>query len=92
VAQAIKTNLLLLQGEWWEDTSQGLPLFQSILAGPGTPDNLQAAHLLIRQRIAATQGVKSVDSIQVSFVNRQLSVSYSVTITGGESISGEVSL
>jgi len=31
VSQAIRTRLLLLKGEWWEDTEQGLPLFQSIL-------------------------------------------------------------
>ena len=27
VAQAIKTRLLLLYAEWWEDREDGLPLF-----------------------------------------------------------------
>lgn len=31
VAQAIKTRMLLFLGEWWMNTSDGLPLFQQIL-------------------------------------------------------------
>lgn len=31
IAQAIKTRLLLFFGEWWENTLDGLPLWQKIL-------------------------------------------------------------
>ena len=27
IAQAIKTKILLFYGEWWEDISQGIPMF-----------------------------------------------------------------
>lgn len=60
VKQAIQTRLLLLQGEWWEDTAEGLPLFQSILGVRNISDNKQAADLLIQQRILGTTGVTSI--------------------------------
>jgi len=31
IQQAIKSSLLLLLGEWWENTQEGLPLWQKIL-------------------------------------------------------------
>lgn len=31
IAQAIKTRLLLFYGEWWEDITDGLPMWQKIL-------------------------------------------------------------
>ena len=31
IQQAIKTSLFLLMGEWWENTREGLPLWQKIL-------------------------------------------------------------
>lgn len=58
--QAIKTSLLLLKGEWWEDTERGLPLFQSILGQPGTPDNIRAVDLIIQDQIASVDGVVNI--------------------------------
>lgn len=81
VAQAIKTNLLLLQGEWWEDTSAGLPLFQNILGQSGTPDHLNAADLLIKERILSTKGVAEIQSFQSSYVNRRYVISGCTVLT-----------
>ena len=39
VAQAIYTRLFLLFGEWWEDQKDGLPLWQSIIGVPGSPNS-----------------------------------------------------
>ena len=50
-AQAVKTKLKLLLGEWWEDTQDGLPLFQQILLQRATAEGIQTADLLIKQRI-----------------------------------------
>ncbi|MDQ7094225.1 hypothetical protein REC12_11555 [Desulfosporosinus sp. PR] len=90
VVQAIKTNLLLLKGEWWEDTSEGLPLFQNILGQPGTSEKISAADLLIKERILATQGVLDIINFQSSYENRKYTVvSCSVnTIYGTVTVSG----
>ena len=42
IAQAIRTRLLLLLGEWWEDQEDGLPLFQRILGSRGDDRGRQA--------------------------------------------------
>lgn len=81
VAQAIKTNLKLLKAEWWEDQSEGLPLFQGILGRPGTPNNLKATDLIIKERILSTQGVSEILSFQSSYTNRQYTVSNCVVKT-----------
>lgn len=62
VAQAIYTRLKLLYGEWWEDISDGLPLFQNILGAPGSPQNKQAIDALITERILGTLNVKGINS------------------------------
>ena len=59
-AQAVKTKLKLLLGEWWEDTQDGLPLFQQILLQRATAEGIQTAALLIKLRI--------VEVAEVSFV------------------------
>lgn len=48
VAQILLTRLKLLEGEWWENVSLGLPLFQSMIGTSAAPAN-QAAVLLILQ-------------------------------------------
>jgi hypothetical protein len=75
VAQAVQTRLLLLQGEWWEDTSDGLPLFQTILTMGGSEKQLQATDLIIKNRILGTVGVISIVSFSRQFANRIYSFS-----------------
>ena len=60
VAQAIKTRLLLLYSEWWEDREDGLQLFEKILASSGSPSNVQAVDFLFKERISGTKGVLSI--------------------------------
>jgi hypothetical protein len=71
VAQAIYTSLKLLQGEWWEDTSTGFPLFQSILGQPGTPDHQNAVDMLVQEAILNVQGVQSISNYSSVYVNRK---------------------
>jgi hypothetical protein len=67
VAQAIYTRLLLLEGEWWESTQEGTPLWQSIL-GVGGANNTQAISLLLQQRILGTPYVTGLTSVQASYI------------------------
>jgi hypothetical protein len=65
VAQAILTRLRLLKGEWWEDTEDGLPLFQQILGARGT--NKKVVDSLIRLRILDTIGVTGIETYDSTF-------------------------
>jgi hypothetical protein len=61
VAQAVKTRLLLLYGEWWEDTSDGTPLFEEVLGHRFRSDGRPAmVDLVFSERITATQGVSEI--------------------------------
>ncbi len=91
VAQAVKTHLLLLSGEWWEDTSSGTTLFGGLVGLPGTPANLRAMDLIVRERILDTQGVASIKSFSSSYANRQYSVTATVLTTAGETAMVQVS-
>lgn len=65
VGQIITTRMRLLQGEWYENLTDGLPLFQQLL---GHPITLQALALIIRQRILATPYVTGILSLSVVYV------------------------
>lgn len=86
VGQAIYTRLKLLQGEWWEQQDDGLPLFQNILGTNGSSDNLQAADLLVQGRILETPNVSSITNFQSSYENRTYSVRCTVETTFGETV------
>lgn len=84
VAQAVKTRLLLLQGEWWEDLENGLPLFQNILGASGSPEGLNGIDLLIQERITGTPGVKSLSNYTRSFEDRTLSLTCNIETIYGD--------
>jgi len=77
VGQAVKTRLLLLKEEWWENTEDGLPLFQQILSQPGSNKNIVIVDSLIKERIIGTIDVTSIESFTSTYENR----SYSFTTT-----------
>lgn len=91
VAQAIKTRLLLLRSEWWEDQADGTPLFQSVLGAPGTPDNLKAVDLIIQDRITSTENVTDISEFSSTYENRAYSVKCTVNTAYG-TIALEVTL
>lgn len=80
IAQAIRTRLLLLYGEWWEDQEDGLPFFEKIA---GQKNKAIAANL-IRRRIATTIGVLSVGNIQINFKGRVLTFQAEVMTSEGK--------
>ena len=67
VAQAILTRLRLLYGEWWENTADGLPLFERILGVYGGEEARGAVDLIISERIQGTQDVTAVISYESNF-------------------------
>jgi hypothetical protein len=64
VAQIVAQRLKLLQGEWFENTSLGLPLFQSIL---GVASTSRAVSLLIQQQILGTPYVTGINSFSIAY-------------------------
>jgi len=83
-AQIIETSLLLFQGEWWNNLTVGLPLFQSILAQ--AENNRQGViALLIQQVILSVAYVTSINNVQISYnsLNRQFSYSCNVQTAFG---------
>lgn len=93
VGQAAMTRLRLLQGEWWENLNDGLPLFQQIL-GQAKGNDQQAINLLIQQRILGTPFVSGIISLQSSYdPNSRTFTFYSVIQTqfGPVSVSNSTS-
>ena len=92
IAQAIKTKLYLFYGEWWEDISLGLPMFQSILGQVSNNNLRQTVILLCAEQINLVEGVISVDSISVDISARKLGLTIDVTTENGTTINLEVEL
>jgi hypothetical protein len=63
VAQAVVTRLGLMQGEWYLDTNDGVPYYQSIL-GKHYRSNPDA---IMQQAILTTQGVTAIVSYSSKF-------------------------
>lgn len=92
IAQAIKTKLYLFYGEWWEDISLGLPMFQSILGQVSNSNLRQTVILLCAEQINLVEGVTSVDSISVDISARKLGLTIDATTENGTTINLEVEL
>lgn len=64
LTQAIETHLKLFLGEWWEDTKDGLPMFQSFLGAPGSRKEVKDRLLIERILQLTDYGVRNIESIQ----------------------------
>lgn len=80
VAQLIDTSLLLLQGEWWEDLSIGLPLFQQIIGVAGVSSNPQLAALLIQQTIMSVPYVTGLGAVNVGYDSASRTFNYACVV------------
>jgi len=79
VAQAVKTRLLLMAGEWFLDNTDGTPYSTEIL-GTGTALLFDQA---IRERILDTQGVTGIVLYASQVLNRKLSVQATISTIYG---------
>ncbi|KVE37668.1 hypothetical protein [Burkholderia sp. BDU5] len=82
VAQAVQTRLRLLRGEWFLDTTVGMPWATDVL-GKYTSGTYDAA---IRQCILGTQGVTEITnySSSVDSETRKLSVTATINTIYGD--------
>jgi len=83
VAQAIKSRIKLLYKEWWEDRTDGLPLWEEILGAPGTPEHIDVVDLIFQDRIEGTANVLCINEWKSQFVNRIYTFKCSVSTTFG---------
>jgi hypothetical protein len=87
VAQAIRTRLLLMTGEWFLDVTEGTP-YTTDVVGEHTQFTYDAA---IQSRVTETPGVLQITTYTSSVVNRALSIDMTVdTIYGPARLSGLV--
>ena len=88
VALAIKSKVLLFYGEWWEDISIGIPMFQSIIGQVSIDNVTMALQNLLTKRIMEVEQVISVDDMQVETNRERRSVHVTVrcTIQGNEQL------
>ena len=80
VGQAVKSRLLLLYGEWWEDLEDGLPLFERILASSWSDANKRAVDIIFARRIGDTTGVLNVSWYDSSFDRNKRAYSFSCRV------------
>ncbi len=62
VAQAVNTRLQLWRGEWFLDTSEGMPWAQAVLGKQSS----EIYSLALRNRVSTTQGVLSIFDFSTS--------------------------
>lgn len=93
VALAIRSKVLLFYGEWWEDKSIGIPIFQSII-GQANRENVKAAlQSFLENRILEIPQVTSVDRIVVEDLTvRKLKVTINCTVDNNEKVEVEVTI
>ena len=79
IVQIIKTRLFLFKGEWWEDTNEGLPMWQSIL-GIGKGNSKSVVDDLIQQRIIKTPYVTGIETMTSAYDASTRSYSFTAVI------------
>lgn len=84
VAQAIKMRILFFRGEWFLNTSVGIPYYEEVFIKQPNLDHLSG---LFRRVIIQTPGVTELLSFSLDFddTTRELSVSFTA-----DSIQGEI--
>lgn len=81
-AQKLKIRLWFFLGEWFLDTAEGTPWFQSVLV---KNPNLALVGTLLKSRILETPGVLSLVSFELEFDRglRNLAVSFQAKTESG---------
>ena len=92
VAYAIKSKILLFYGEWWEDISQGIPMFQSIVGQTNKSNVTNALELLLNERVQEVPGVEVVNEITATISGRIISIYIRCTTENNEQVEVEVSI
>jgi hypothetical protein len=94
--QRLRTRLLLILGEWFLDTTAGVPWLQPPDSDTrpimGGPRDLQYSEGVLKAAILGTDGVATLDSFSMTFdgTTRKLSVSASGTTADGDAFNIQV--
>jgi len=91
VVQHVRSRLLTYYGEWFLDTTAGVPYFEEVFIKPANLANVES---LIKQTILQTEGVATLDSFELIFESntRKLEVIFSATTDDGTAINSTVNL
>ncbi|WP_347252900.1 hypothetical protein [Leminorella grimontii] len=76
VVQAIKTRFELWYGQWFLDTTKGMPWLQSVLG----KQNPEVYDMLIRKYILETRGVKSIIKLDTTVDTGRRRVTFAAEI------------
>lgn len=80
IGQAVKTKILLFYGEWWEDISIGIPMFQSFIGQINSQTLKASLSDMLEKRILEVEGVQSVKNIDIEMDNQTRTMSVDVDI------------
>jgi hypothetical protein len=81
VAQIVLCRLQMFQGEWWANTLDGLPLWQSILGQSASTSSQEQIAVLITQRILGSPFIITVNNVQTGFNSITRQFTYSAQIS-----------
>jgi hypothetical protein len=89
-AQRLRCRLLTILGEWFLDTSAGVPWWQPEGSATqpimGGPKNLQYAEAVIKAQILGTDGIATIEAFSMVFngTTRKLTVACTGTTVDGD--------
>ena len=85
IGQHVAMRLRSFKGEWFLDQGAGVPYFQEVLQKGTPPSRIRA---LIRQTILETEGIASVDELELDYdgATRSLTVAFKATAVDGETL------
>ena len=90
VVQAIKTKILLFYGEWWEDISVGIPMFQSAVGKTNPTVVKKSLSSFLTKRIKEIPQVQSIKKISFENNARLLHVNIEVVAQNNDVVEVEV--
>jgi len=92
VSQRIKTTLLFYLGEWFLNTSIGIPWLEDIFIKPANLNNIES---ILKSEVLNVPGVSRITDFSMSYEkspSRKLTINMNVISTFGEINLSEVSL
>jgi hypothetical protein len=91
VGQKIKQRLLFFRGEWWKDTTLGVPWLQQILIHQ---PSLEVVRSVVRSAILDVPMVTSVPVCTVEFdsANRVAAITFEANTVFGQTVQDTVDL
>lgn len=88
--QRLKIRLQFLLGEWFLDTTQGIPYTQTIFENGA--NNLDVLYFIFRTEILAVEGVETLDTLTITPNDDRDIRETSITVVVNQNIEVEVTL